>query len=83
MTPVKHPLCNDVLCRPPGVSEEECRDLHIMRDSTGVASFWQPNAEEIKAIMAGQPIILHSASQTHPPIWLGVAPAPTEHPHAG
>lgn len=54
MTPIKHSLCNDVLRKPDGMTEEECRDLHIMRgdnafmlgDGPSVNSFWTPSAEE-------------------------------------
>jgi len=72
MEPIKHPLCNDILRRPAGMTEEQCRDLHIRREDNAVMSFWTPNPEELEAIKAGQPILLHFTGATHPPVMLAV-----------
>ena len=72
MTPIKYHLCNDVLRRPPGTTEEECADLHIMRTDEGVASFWIPDARELAALCAGSPLCIGFVHQTHPPMSIGV-----------
>lgn len=70
MTPIQHPLCNDVLKAPAG--DETCDDLHICRENGEVWSFWRPNAEELAAIVTGGSIALRVAGQTHPPLSLHV-----------
>jgi hypothetical protein len=72
MTPIHHSLCNDVLRRPEGLTEEECGDLPIFRNDTCVVSFWRPEPAELQALAAGQPIMLAIASQTHPPLSVSV-----------
>lgn len=74
MDSINHSLCNDVLRRPPGMTEEECRDLHIMRDraENRVLSFWQPDEKELRRLNAGLPIFLSVCGVTHPPLHLGV-----------
>lgn len=68
MTPIKIPLCNDVLLAPPG--DDNCADLHIFRDreANEVWSFWRPNTEELAAIVMGGAIALHVTNPTHPPL---------------
>jgi hypothetical protein len=68
MKHIKHPLCNDVLHAPPG--DENYIDLHICREDGNIWSFWQPNAEELAAIVSGGAIALRVASTTHPPLIL-------------
>lgn len=70
MTPTKHTLCNDVLRAPAGV--ENCQDLHIAREEGHVWSFWNPDPEELAAIVKGGPIALRVAGETHPPLSLHV-----------
>jgi len=70
MTPIQHPLCNDVLRAPAG--DEECDDLHISREGDEVWSFWRPNPEELAAIIMGGAVALRVASPTHPPLSLHV-----------
>jgi len=70
MTPIKHPLCNDVLRAPEG--DETCDDLHISREGNEVWSFWTPNAEELAAIVTGGAIALRVAGTTHPPLSIHV-----------
>lgn len=77
MQPIKHPLCNDVLLKPPGMTEEECRDLHIRRDDASVWSFWQPNPEELLALNRGGAVALIVMGATHPPLSI-MATHPTE-----
>lgn len=83
MIPIKHPLCNDILKRPATMTEEECADLHIVRNQNSVISFWSPSPEEREAIATGQPIIFEAVGVTHPPIKIDVLaaeikPAPVE-----
>lgn len=77
MQPIKHPMCNDVLRKPPGMTEEECRDLHIRRDDASVWSFWQPNPEELLALNRGGAVALIVMGVTHPPLMV-MATHPTE-----
>jgi hypothetical protein len=70
MTPTTHPLCNDILRRPPGMTEEQCGDLPIRREEGRVISFWQPSQEEVELIVKGHPVIFIAAGQTHPPVSL-------------
>jgi hypothetical protein len=66
MTPIKHPLCNDVLKAPAG--DDNCDDLHICRENGEVWSFWRPNSEELAAIITGGAVALRVAAPTHPPL---------------
>lgn len=69
MTPTHHPLCNDVLKRPPDAAPEDCGDLPIYRMTEDIiASFWQPDEEELAALSNGQPVVLLAWSSTHPPV---------------
>lgn len=77
MEPIKHPHCNDVLRKPDGMTEEECRDLHICRASGCVWSFWKPNAEELAALVVGGSVALSIMGETHPPLSIHAA-LPTE-----
>jgi hypothetical protein len=78
MTPIKHPLCNDVLHAPPG--DDNCTDLHICREDGEVWSFWQPNTEELAAIVSGGAIALRVAGPTHPPLILHAMTPETRDP---
>lgn len=75
MTPTKHPLCNDILRAP--IGDPNCDDLPIRREDTAVWSFWQPNAEELAALVMGGTVALHVCGQTHPPLSIH-ATTPTE-----
>jgi len=81
VNPIQHPACNDVLRRPPGTTEEECGDLHIMRNDTQVWSFWRPSAEELLALNAGGAVGLIVEGRTHPPLSI-CATHPTDNPAA-
>lgn len=70
MSPIKHPLCNDVLRAPAG--DTDCDDLHISREGDEVWSFWRPDPEELAAIIMGGAVALRVASPTHPPLSLHV-----------
>lgn len=76
MTPIRHPHCNDVLRKPDGITEEECRDLHIRRDDGYVWSFWTPSPEELLAINRGGTVALAVMGTTHPPLMIHAC-----HPH--
>jgi hypothetical protein len=73
MKPIKHPNCNDILRKPDGMTEEECGDLHIRRDSGFVWSFWKPDAEELLALNRGGSVALSVMGETHPPLSVLVA----------
>jgi hypothetical protein len=77
MNPFHHPDCNDVLRRPPGTTEAECGDLHIVREDGRIMSFWKPEPAELAAINEGGAIGLIVQGTTHPPVAI-VACHPTE-----
>ena len=68
MNPIKHPLCNDVLRKPEGMTEEECRDLHILREEDTVWSFWKPTDEQLVALNRGGCVAVYVQGHTHPPL---------------
>ena len=76
MQPIQHPLCNDVLRRPEGMTEDQCGDLPIAREEIDgvpyVWSFWQPEPEELEAINEGKPVALRFVGVTHPPVSVNV-----------
>ncbi len=78
MTPFKHSMCNAEL----GVSPEQAADgivpLPYCRGyleplTPVVQSFWKPDAEELKAINEGHPILLQVVGRTHPPLLVAVS----------
>ena len=77
MKPIHHPLCNDILRPPQGMTEDQCRYLRIRREPGRVISFWRPAPAELAVLNSGQPIILSFMGQTHPPLMMEVlAPDP-------
>lgn len=69
--------CNDVLGAPKGATHDECGALPIVRahypnGQQVVASFWKPDAEELKRLNAGESIYLILWGVTMPPAALGV-----------
>lgn len=76
MSPIQHPICNDILRRPEGTTEDQCADLPILRCDNSITSLWQPDAEELALIQAGAPILLTIIGQTHPPLLIHVLPQP-------
>lgn len=68
MNPFHHPQCNDVLKRPAGTTEEECGDLHIVREDGKVMSFWKPEPIELEALNQGGSVGLIVMGTTHPPL---------------
>jgi hypothetical protein len=76
MTPTAHPLCNDVLRKPEGMTDEQCGDLPIRREDGYVWSFWKPEAEELLALNNGGSVALAIMGATHPPVSVQAT-----HPH--
>jgi hypothetical protein len=72
MSPIQHPLCNDILKRPSDMTEEECSDLHILRDKDRIYSFWKPDPQELAALNKGEPIVFQCLGTNHPPISIDV-----------
>jgi hypothetical protein len=60
------------------MTEEECGDLHILREETSISSFWKPEPEELAALNKGLPIMLTCLGHSHPPISLEVLAPSTE-----
>jgi hypothetical protein len=64
---------NKTYTKPPGMTDEECYEISAYehRDENGkvvrINTVWQPNKEDIEAIMAGRPIVLQIMSSSLPP----------------
>jgi len=77
MRATQHKSSNAVLGAPHGASVEECRPLPINRleyaDGTpAVASYWQPDVEQLALLAQGKPVRLIVLGRTHPPLSVGV-----------
>jgi hypothetical protein len=68
---------NNMILNPP-VGMQNCDPLPatmmINDNQTVIASFWMPTSEELAALNAGQPVVLHVWGTMHPPVAIGVAP---------
>jgi hypothetical protein len=65
MRHIKTPTCNDVL-RAGDIPDVE--DLNVCRSGVFTASYWQPDADDLALLNAGEPIILIVMADTHPPV---------------
>jgi hypothetical protein len=78
MNRVQHHSNNAVLGAPAGWDQKElpCNALPITRTQCdgfpAVVSYWQPTAEELRALSAGMPIALWVIGGTMPPVSLTV-----------
>ena len=74
MKPVKFPEANKVLMHPPGMTEEECGDLHVLQTDDGrLISCWELDGDELMKILQTKKIWLHVWSgDTQPPVSLDV-----------
>lgn len=76
----QHPLCNARLTAPAG-QEADVDTLHVQQGySEGypcVRSFWKPDANEMKCLEAGAPVVLTLMGYTHTPLRIDV-PNPDE-----
>lgn len=85
MEPIKHPDANHAL-RPPVDWDEEkngpCATLEVFAQVQGsdicIQSTWMPNAEELAALNAGQPVVLMVYGRVIPPMAVGVLAPPEE-----
>ena len=78
MVPVEFTQQNFVYTKPKGWTDDQCSDLHVWKGSVDIGddktpmptivSCWQPSAEDIEAINAGQPIFMLITSDNQPPI---------------
>jgi len=72
MRAIHFPEANVIFGKPESLSDEECHEISAYKgvDEDGIPytiTVWQPNKEDIEAVMAGRPICLKM---------LGEAPAP-------
>lgn len=44
-----------------------------LNDVPAVASFWLPDADELKLLNEGKPVVLFICGHTHAPVYVGVA----------
>lgn len=76
MNYVQHPSNNRVLGAPTGWDQNAlpCSALPVtdtVQDGVaGVASFWRPDADELKALQAGGLVVLNVIGRTMPPVQL-------------
>lgn len=81
---IKTPQCNHQFGPPPGVSGDDCGVLHVKRWNDphfGLVqtSYWRPNSQELKALIAGGAIALNIYGAGHPMLSMTtVAKAATE-----
>ncbi len=73
MMPIDFEGANITMEKPKGMTDEQCLPLRAMRgiDDNGVLFFvevWQPNKEDVEAIVAGRPVIIQVLSAALPPI---------------
>lgn len=71
---IPHPSNNLVLGAPKDWDQEAipCGALPVTRTPNAFTSYWQPNAEELKAMNAGQPVLLIVFGEIHPPVAIEV-----------
>ena len=73
---VTHPSNNMLMKAPEGASNVSDLPVTVAQLPSGeraMISFWQPDAEELAALNAGSPVMLHVLSQHHPVVMLAVA----------
>lgn len=72
MLPIRNAHCNFTYTAPP--SRPDCQDLPCMTHAEGTTSFWQPDPEELKALVLGGSVMFTHFGAGHPVIGLGVHP---------
>lgn len=76
---VQHPSNNAVFGAPNGWDQAglPCGALPVTRTAIdgvpAIQSYWRPNAAELAALNAGNPVVLSIIGQGMPPVQLGVA----------
>lgn len=78
MIPVDFPERDFVYQKPQGWTDEQCSELPVWKgrvalDDQGnsaptIISCWQPNKEDIEAIVSGKPIYLFITAEGQPPV---------------
>ncbi len=73
MIPIDFEGSNIIMEKPKEMTDEQCMPLHAMKSVTtdGFPFFiecWQPNKEDIEAIINGRPIYIQILSNSLPPI---------------
>lgn len=71
MKPIKFKEANNMLRKPKGMADEECRPLPIYSDGTVCLSCWKMNLiERLKALFFGKIWVFIRSGKTQPPISL-------------
>lgn len=75
MRAIDFPESNMTFNKPTTMDDAECLPLHVYvgKDAKGmpyINSVWQPNKEDIEAIVAGRPIILSVCGGSIPPMMM-------------
>lgn len=87
MTPIRTNLCNFTYTAPPGM-EDSCGPLPCLRENGSTTSWWQPSADEQRAIAAGGTILFTAHTPGHPVVSISAvhpdgrpaSAAPSPHP---
>jgi hypothetical protein len=82
--PIKPSDPNTIPLNPPkdwDQSKGKCDTLHVVvipefAGQPGLASLWQPSADEVRSIIDGHPVMLIVCGTQHPPVSLVVADNP-------
>lgn len=75
MRAIDFPESNHTFDKPVSMDDSECLPLHVYvgKDESGrsyINSVWQPNKEDIEAIIAGRPVVLSICGASMPPVML-------------
>jgi hypothetical protein len=73
MIPINFEGANTILHKPKEMTDEQCMSVHAYSgvDTDGfpfTLTVWQPNKEDIEAILAGRPVCLKVLGQQPPPV---------------
>jgi len=72
MLPVDFKYRNLILGKPKEMTDEECMELPVFRDSVQFISCWKLNKEEMDLIKETGIIYLHIFANYHPPVSLSI-----------
>lgn len=74
MKPIKFKESNGILGKPEGMTDEECKKLHVWTDGIDCVSCWKPSLKERFKIFLGQPIwVAMRSGSTQPPMYIKIS----------
>lgn len=73
MKPIMFPESNKVLVKPQGMTDEECRPLHVFNDGIRSVSCWKMRwKERFRALITGEVWLIVWGGKTSPPVCVTV-----------